>query len=330
MTALLAYDAACAFVGDNAGTVLDTAKKTGAIAITGYIIGTPGGCRHVGKSDVTLILQKGMGFIPNWERGASQLITATKAQGVTYGQEAATALVAAGVPAGTAVAFSWDAYTQPSQYANCGQAADGIIAGLAGRYKFNAYAQGGLIQYLKDSHRIPTEIKGWLSMSEGFPGFSVNWNDYVAMVQEHHADGSWYSSPVANTDVNTIIDPHALGAYWPVGSSYGGTMFDDATLKQVAAAVWNYGFTNYAADDRTKTSNVHAAHIWLTHGALGAVNAEKAAEAVQAALPNLIDVPDLAAKIAAGLQGQVSGATPAQVEQIVRDALGNVKLTVGA
>lgn len=234
MTAL-AFDGASPFD-------LAAAKNAGAVAITGYIVGNPGGFGPINKARVEQIRSMGMGFVPNWERGAAYLISCGKPGGVAAGQETVAALRALGVPDDGTVAcyFSWDAYVQPGQYSACGAVADGIIEGLAGHYLFDAYGQGGLIQYLIMSGRIRHGLKSWLSMSEGFPGFNVDWSTYVAMVQQHHADGSWFASPVAGTDVNTVLDPHALGAWWPASSPYassGDIVLDTATQTQITAIV---------------------------------------------------------------------------------------------
>lgn len=223
----LAFDRAGMFDA----TELDGLKRAGAIAVCGYIVGTPGGMAHIDKAHVDLILSKGLGFVPNWERKADYLVSCGKAGGFAAGMEALAACRALGVPDdGTvAVVFSWDTFVGPSLYPQCGEVADGIIQGLGGRYLFSAYGQGGLLDFLAQTGRMKPGVKGWLSMSEAFPGFWVGsppkMNSLnVAMVQEHHADGSWYTSPVPGTDVNTILNPAALHAWWPDNSPYGDNM----------------------------------------------------------------------------------------------------------
>jgi hypothetical protein len=128
------------------------------------------------------IHELGMGFLPNWERGASYLVTASHAQALAAGNEAVAALRALGVPDDGSIAcpFSWDVNVAPSQYAHCGAVADGIIEALAGRYRFTAYGQGGLIDYFARTGRLQSE--GWLSASSSFPGYDAA-SPRVALVQ---------------------------------------------------------------------------------------------------------------------------------------------------
>ena len=209
---LYAYDGASPFS-------LSDAKAKGAILITGYIAGHPGGYDPISKARVNEIRAAGMGFLPNWEIGADYLVTCGKSGGLAAGKQAVAALTSLGVPYnGTiAVVFSWDTYIQPAQYAQCAQVADGIIEGLAGKYLFSAYGQGGLLSYLSETGRM--KVKGWLSASSGFPGYDPT-ASYVGLVQET-------STNVPGTDRDHIItDPHNIGAWWPDGSPYG----DDVAL----------------------------------------------------------------------------------------------------
>lgn len=211
---------------------LNAAKQHGAVLITGYLVGSPGGFDPISKARVDQIRALGMGFLPNWERGAAYLVSCGKGGGEAAGREAVAALRALGVPGdGTvACAFSWDTNVHPSLYPQCGVVADGIIAGLAGGYLFSAYGQGGLLDWFHATGRM--HVKGWLSGSSSFPGFNVA-GPNVGMVQSHNAAGEWLDTGVAGTDINTVIDPHALGAWWSAGSPY--TNGDDMSAADVAA-----------------------------------------------------------------------------------------------
>lgn len=222
---MLAYDGASAFD-------LAVAKQHGAILITGYLVGHPGGQNPITRERVAEIRSAGMGFLPNWERAADYLVTCGKAGGFGAGQEALTAMRALGLPDnGTvACAFSWDVSIAPDRYPLCGEVADGIISVLGAHYLFSAYAQGGLLDYFRATGRA--RVKGWLSGSASFPGFDVT-SPNVGMVQSHDADGNWLATQVPGTDVNTVIDPHALGAWWPPGSPYLGDG-SDMTPEQAA------------------------------------------------------------------------------------------------
>jgi hypothetical protein len=208
---LYAYDGASAFD-------LAAAKRHGAVLITGYIVGHPGGFNPIDQQRIRQIHALGMGFLPNWERGAAYLVNCSKADGVAAGREALAALRALGVPDDGTVAcpFSWDVSIDPSRYAHCGDVADGIIAGLAGHYLFSAYGQGGLIDYLARTGRLQAE--GWLSASTSFPGYDAA-SPRVALVQR-------IGSPVAGTDQDLVTDPANVHAWWPANSPYaqGGTV----------------------------------------------------------------------------------------------------------
>lgn len=221
---LYAYDGASPFS-------LSAAKAKGAVVITGYIVGHPGGYDPISKARVDEIRAAGMGFLPNWEKGASYLVTCGKSGGLAAGKEAVAALQALSVPSdGTvAVVFSWDTYIQPAQYAECAQVADGIIEGLAGKYLFSAYGQGGLLKYLSETGRL--KVKGWLSSSSGFPGYDPT-ASYVGLVQEIGTD-------VPGTDRDHIItDPHNIGAWWPDGSPYGVTL-NPSDVWNYVSTLWN-------------------------------------------------------------------------------------------
>lgn len=262
---LYAYDGASAFD-------LADAKRHGAILITGYIVGHPGGMDPIDKHRVQQILALGMGFLPNWERGAAYLVSCGYQGGVDAGKEAVVALEALGVPHGTACAFSWDVWIDPAKYPACGVVADGIIAGLAGKYEFNCYAQGGLIAYLRRTNRL--KLKGWLSGSTSFPGFDSA-SPHVGLVQ-------LTSTPVPGTDRNVVTDPHSLGALWPDTSPYSEVdPLAGLTLDQIADAVWSYQRPLWNDSKPTAWQVINAIH----HYTASDVSAADIAKAVVAALP---------------------------------------------
>lgn len=307
--ALLAYDGASAFD-------LNAAKQHSGIAITGYLVGHPGGFNPIDKARVNQIRAMGMGFLPNWERGADYLVSCGKAGGIGAGQEALAAMRALGVPDNGTVAcpFSWDVNVNPGLYPQCGQVADGIIAGLAGHYLFSTYGQGGLIDYFRATGRM--KVKGWLSGSTSFPGFNAS-GPNIAMVQSHDAAGNWINTQVPGTDVNTVIDPRALGAWWPAGSPYIGEQpVTPAEIQAIANAVWDAQIHATAPDDKTPTSANHAASTWLTglNTAAATIKTIAAAEAAQSAA-------------LAALAGKAN-LTPEQLTQIVNDAVKNAVVDV--
>jgi hypothetical protein len=280
---LYAYDGASAFD-------LAAAKREGAILITGYIVGHPGGMEPITPARIEQIHALGMGFLPNWERGAGYLVTCSRADGVAAGREAVAALRARGVPEGGTVAcpFSWDVWVNPGQYAHCGVVADGIIDGLGGHYLFTAYGQGGLIDYLADTGRLQSE--GWLSASKSFPGYNAA-DSRVALVQR-------VGTPVPGTDQNIVTDPANVHAWWPAGSPYGEAML-------TAADVWNFEIV-----DPNNPAYKTTAKSWLAETNEKVDKAIATAKAAGAAATALAaTVKELQAQIAALEPGAAIGGT---------------------
>jgi hypothetical protein len=226
---LYAYDGASPFD-------LAAAKAHGAVLITGYIVGHPGGMDPITPRRVRQIHALGMGFLPNWERAADFFRTASLADCRNAGKEALAACRSLGVPDdGTVgVPFSFD-YQVPAsgfpratdQLAACGD-------GMGGHYQPLGYGQVDLINYWA-AHGLPGPhwLMGstWRPSSQ-FAGHEVG-SPHVALVQSHDAAGNWLNSPVAGTDINTVTQPGRLPAWWPPGSPYaaGGHMTMDADVK---------------------------------------------------------------------------------------------------
>lgn len=209
---MLAYDGASPFD-------LADAKAAGGILITGYIVGHPGGLDPIGKERVQQALALGLGVLPNWERAADYFLTCTVADAKTAGVEALTACRALGFAddGSVGVAFSFDVQVPASRFAEMGSKVDAITAGLAGHYLTVVYAQQSLIEYLVAHGHLTG--KQWLMGSTwGQPYHPSSPN--VFMVQSHDAAGNWLNSTVHGTDVNTVIDPHAIPAAWPTNSPY--------------------------------------------------------------------------------------------------------------
>jgi hypothetical protein len=315
---LYAYDGASAFD-------LADAKAHGAILITGYIVGHPGGMDPITARRVHQIHELGMGFLPNWERGASYLVTASHAQALAAGNEAVAALRALGVPDDGSIAcpFSWDVNVAPSQYAHCGAVADGIIEALAGRYRFTGYGQGGLIDYFARTGRLQSE--GWLSASSSFPGYDAA-SPRVALVQR-------VGSPVPGTDQNIVTDPAGVHAWWPPGSPYAPAPAQqeepcptqdviDALKtaegkKLVGDAVWGDDVIPVGSDPANPTwaasSVLRLPRTPTRLAILGKLDPAKLAAAIAAALPagNGIDPATLTAAVEQGVRAVFSdAATP--------------------
>lgn len=212
--ALLAYDGASAFD-------LNVAKQYGGIAIADYLVGHPGGYDPANEARVAHTRFLGMGPIPNWERAAGFFNACTVAEARTAGAEGAAASRALGFPADGSIRvyFSFDEYVTGARFVEMGQKFDAVRAGCVG-YQAAVYGQYPLINYLVTTGHAPG--KHWLSGSTFNEPYNPS-GPNIAMVQSHDAAGNWINTQVPGTDVNTVIDPHALGAWWPAGSPYAST-----------------------------------------------------------------------------------------------------------
>jgi hypothetical protein len=250
---LWVYDGASAFD-------LDVAKANGGAACTGYIVGSPGGFAHIDRARVDQIRAKGMGFSPNWERAADAFLTYSVGECGQAGVEALNACNALGVPAGVRVSFSIDTQVPAGRFPEMAQKLDAAQAGMGGRHPAFLYGQSDLIDWL-GANPGSTKLRGkhWLMMSTWNQPYNIR-SPFVCMVQEHNLDGSWHSSPVPGTDSNLLIDPYALGAWWPDNSPYGGDMplsADDVK------AIWAYAVAHVDAAGKADTSP-HPMSYWLT------------------------------------------------------------------
>lgn len=222
MTTLRAYDGATPW----SPVRLRQAKQHGAIAVSVYIVGTPGGMPHADKADVAAALSAGLGVLPNWERAADFFRTASIADCTNAGKEALAACRAVRLPddGSVGVAFSFDYEVAVGRYAHATDQLKACGDGMGGHYQPLGYAQIDLINYWA-AHGMPGPhwLMGstWRASSQ-FTKAEVG-SAHVAMVQSHDANGNWLNSPVAGTDVNTVTQPHKLAAYWPAGSPYTPT-----------------------------------------------------------------------------------------------------------
>lgn len=222
-----AYDGASMFD-------LAAAKNAGGIIATVYIVGSPGGMPHADKARVDAIRAQGLGALPNWERAANFFLTCSVTDAKAAGVEALAACKALGFPADGSiqVAFSIDVQVPPSRFAEIGQKVDAAGAGLTSAYQVMVYAQSDLIDYLVAHGHVTG--KQWLMGSTWGNPYNAG-SPNVCLVQSHDAAGNWLNSHVGGTDINTVTDPNAVGAWWPDGSSYGGNIMDAATAARFDA-----------------------------------------------------------------------------------------------
>lgn len=216
-----AYDGASMFD-------LAAAKAAGGIICTVYIVGDPGGMPHADAARVAAIRAQGMGALPNWERAADFFLTCSVTDARNAGAEALGACKALGFPADGSIqcAFSIDVQVPPSRFAEIGQKIDAVQAGLTSAYRAMVYAQSDLIDYLVAHGHVTG--KQWLMGSTWGNPYNAG-SPNVCMVQSHDAAGNWLNSHVGGTDVNTVTDPNAVGAWWSDNSPYGGFTLSDIT-----------------------------------------------------------------------------------------------------
>jgi hypothetical protein len=229
---LFAYDGASPFD-------LDAAKAHSGIVITGYIVGRPGGFNPIDKARVDTVRAKGMGFSPNWERAADFFLTCSLADAKAAGVEALAANRALGLPDDGSIrcSFSIDAPVPTSRFGEMGQKLNAVTAGLAGHYQTMLYGQSNLIDWLCANRYLSG--KHWLmgsTWNQPYNPASPN----VCMVQSHDAAGNWINSPVPGTDINTITDPYATGAWFPDGSPYSGG-FSVSDVQTILSAISGLG-----------------------------------------------------------------------------------------
>jgi len=198
--------------------------------------------------------------VPNWEGWANELVGESYAQGQADAREALAALPT-GIPRNGSVKiyFSIDVLVAYNGITKCDEAMRGVnsIVRPAG-FQTGVYAEGALIdRYVKLGL---AQGKQWLSGSSSFPGFDPK-SPNVCIVQSHDANGNWMNSPVPGTDVNTVTDPHAIGAWWPDGSPYEGDIVTPADIKAVVDGVWAKAFVVPNTDGK-ETASAAQFLIW--------------------------------------------------------------------
>lgn len=221
MSALYAFD-------DADPTISATAmRQHGGIVAACYIVGFPGGYSHVDKARVLALRAAGLAPLPNWERAADFFASATLTECRAAGAEALAAARQEGFPDDGSIDLpaSFDYNIPPSKYATAAAELAAFNEGLAGHYRAIAYGPFGFLAYLA-AHGQPGPhwlMASTFSTTSQFTAAQVA-APFVGLVQSHDAAGNWLKSPIPGTDINTVTRPGALGAWWPDGSPYGGTV----------------------------------------------------------------------------------------------------------
>lgn len=211
---LYAYDAA--YEPD-----LKAVKTNGGIALARYFVGNYAAFqwKRVTTAQAAAIRAAGLGIIVNFE-GGSDPIAGANARGMSlrdYGrwsaQEALTDIVACGVPQDGSIAcyFSVDTGYDSSKFAALAEYFRGIHDIMdPARIQVKVYGDGAVIDFLVRTNLVYG--KQWLAAPTSWPGFNDK-DPNLCMVQ-------LVGSPVSGTDQNEVLDPKAIGAWWPANSPY--------------------------------------------------------------------------------------------------------------
>jgi hypothetical protein len=212
---------------------LAAVRRAGGIAVNGYLTGSYAGT----TTQVAAAHAAGLGYVPTYEQGASELVNAPRTTGQAVGQRIAAAFAAHGIPQDGTVAVypSVDVSVPFASPGACDNAWRGMRDVLGHAVSLRAYAEGAVIDHLAATGLV--DGKSWLAAPTSWPGYRVD-DGNVCMIQQ-------VGTFVAGTDRNHLVtDPHSLGAYWPSGSPYREDPLMSLTLEQIAAAVWDHPLRN--------------------------------------------------------------------------------------
>jgi len=324
-----------AFDAANPSIDIGAMVRHGAVVAPVYIVGSPGGFPHVDRARVAALRKAGLAPLPNWERAADFFRNCTVEEAHAAGVEALNACRDLGFPddGSIDVPFSFDYNISPSEYAAAAARLVAANVGLGGHYRAIAYGPIGFLTYL-GAHGQPGPH--WL-MASTFRSSSLFYasevsSPHVALIQSHDAAGNWLNSPIPGTDINTVVNPHALGAWWPDGSPYARTEFSmtmdpevkgrfDAIDAALAAMPGRVLGTQLVDPTDGKTTHAVGEYIrfgdFYAHQALLAVDPAQLAAAIAKNMPAAGGgVPDaqLVADVEAGVRAVLAAAAqpPAQ------------------
>ena len=316
-----------AFDAANPNISIDAMVRHGAIVAPVYIVGNPGGFAHVDKARVAALRKAGLAPLPNWERAADFFRHCTVGEARAAGVEALVACRDLGFPADGSidVVFSFDYDIPTSEYPAAAARLIAASQGLDGHYRGKAYGPIGFLEFL-GAHQQPGPH--WLMAStfratSQFHAAEVS-APHVALVQSHDAAGNWLSSPIPGTDINTVINPHGLGAWWPDGSPYapGGTVSKQDVLdaladpegrKLLAQAVLSADIVPAPGNppDPANPTWATATYLRLIYNLVASIRAQ-------------LDPAKLGAAIIAALPDGETGLTKSDVESAVETGVRNV------
>lgn len=279
---------------------IQQAKRLGAVALSVYIVGTPGGMRHASKADVDLIWSQGLGVYPNWERAADFFGTCSLADAKNAGVEALAACRDLGIPddGSVAVSFSFDFAVPPNRFREVADKLAAARDGMGGHYQAVGYGQSSLCDYWPT---VGLPGPHWLMMSTwNLPYFPASKN--VAVVQAHDTNGNWLGSAVPGADINLVTQPNALGAWWPTNSPYGGDM---PLTPDDVNAIWDEQMVNEPTVHGTARSRLYQANKGISDLAAQLASVQSTVDTLSAAVAKLqtagVDPAAVAAQIVAHL-----------------------------
>jgi hypothetical protein len=295
VSALLAFDAA------NPAISIAAMTQHGAIAAPVYIRGTPGGFQPSDKKRVAALREAGLAPWPNWESTADFFADCTLDEARAAGEEARDCASRLGFPDdGTiSVPFSFDYQVPTDKFQRALDVLNACRDGLGEDYQATSYAQSSLITFFgrhgfgNTGHWLmASTFQNTSSIPQPSDVYDIG-SEFVCMVQSHHADGSWFDTPVPGTDVNTVTRPDKLAAWWPDDSEFGMP-----SAAEIARAVWNLKLSD--------GERVQSAAAWLKQA------------------HHLSDPAGIATLVLAKLPDDGPGLTPAQIRAAVEDGVGEL------
>lgn len=273
MTELYVYDAA--YRPD-----LSKVKRNG-VAINGYLTGKYANTTTQPKE----ALAAGLGYIPTYEEGNSELVNASRASGQAVGRKILAAFAAKGLPLDGSLAVYPSVDVAEASATACDEAWRGLRDVLKGKVSLRYYGEGRIGDHLYDAGLLDGPY--WLAAPTSWPGYAFSHR--VCMVQ-------LVGTNVPGTDQDHLItDPHALGALWPAGSPYGVELLDpkDPVVVALNAKIdrnqsqingW-FGLVVHGDKNHPNSQDAEAIHLAAVSAALdklqvGGVDAAALAKAI--------------------------------------------------
>lgn len=236
--------------------------------------------KDISATEAAALHAAGIGVLANWESQPGRPLLGAAA-GTQDGTDAAAKAELVGFPHGCCIYYSCDTDTNQSQWPTIAAYYKAAGAATNGRYTVGVYGEADLIEYLHNAGVVTSEWQTY-AWSNGRLSAEADFYQYL--------NGQTVAG--ASVDLDRIIHPDLLGAWWPENSPYGENM---PTADEIAAAVWNAQIRGHGTAGAPATTASHAASDWL-------IGTKASVGAVQAAAAGAVDVNALAdALVAAGI-----------------------------